>query len=247
MYMQTPEGATPLYDFRKDFDSIARPGLDRFLGTSAELLGDAFDGERRAGYANGYVRSLWRTLKSEQEDAEFREGVEPAPPIGEPEAPIYIPPTWDAERAAIIAAELEADVTDSERRAAADPRSTRPHGGGEAYDRAMVREAPGLHDLADQQLWGDEAIAAFLPMPRRRAAAKTMTRRWTIISTVWHGLSFGDSSKPRRTTRQWSRSITSLRRGPTNPQGSLSSPLRSTTCRWGGASTGPRRTAFWAP
>jgi hypothetical protein len=116
--LRAVEGATPLYNFRKDFDSIARPGLTRFLDTSAELLGDAFDDERRAGYAKGYMRSLWRTLKSEQEDAEIREGVTPSSPIGEPEAPIYIPPTWNAERAAAIAADFEADAIYAEKREA---------------------------------------------------------------------------------------------------------------------------------
>jgi hypothetical protein len=72
-------------------------------------------------YAKSYVRDLWRTLRSEQQDAELREGIEPSPPMGSPPgAPPYIPPPWDAERAAAIAAGFEADVVDAERRCAAE-------------------------------------------------------------------------------------------------------------------------------
>ncbi|HEX9168630.1 MAG TPA: hypothetical protein VF886_06845, partial [Roseiarcus sp.] len=48
------------YDFRRDFDRIARPGLCRYLDVSAAVLGDAFNDERRAGYVKGYARDLWR-------------------------------------------------------------------------------------------------------------------------------------------------------------------------------------------
>jgi hypothetical protein len=107
------------YKFRKDFSALTRPGLHRFLDTSADLLRDEFDADRRAGYAKSYVRDLWRTLKSEQEDAEIRKGIEPSPPIGSPPGtPAYIPPPWGAERAAAIAAEFEADAIDAEKREA---------------------------------------------------------------------------------------------------------------------------------
>ena len=78
------------YDFRPDFADIARPGLDRFLNTCSDLLGDAFEYEQRESYAKTFKRSLWRTLKSELRTAQIREGVEPAPPIGSPPGP---PPT----------------------------------------------------------------------------------------------------------------------------------------------------------
>jgi hypothetical protein len=111
--------ATSFYKFRSDFSNIARPGLHRFLDTSADLLRDEFDADRRAGYVKCYVRDLWRTLKSEQEDAELREGIEPSPPMGSPlGTPADIPPPWNAERAAAIAAEFETDVIDAEKRGA---------------------------------------------------------------------------------------------------------------------------------
>ena len=108
------------YDFRRNFDSITRPGLHRYLDISADLLGDDF-AERQAGYAKEYVRSLWRTLKSEQEIAAITEGVEPSPPMGSPPGtPPYIHPPWNAERAAAIAAEFEADAIAAEADAIAE-------------------------------------------------------------------------------------------------------------------------------
>jgi hypothetical protein len=83
---------------------------------------------------------------------------------------------WERQCAAETVKYFETEhdevVADAERRAAADPRSTRPFGGGEAYDRTMAREALGLHDLADQQLWGAEAIAAFLPIAKAARGGK---------------------------------------------------------------------------
>src|ERR1700722_18012824 len=99
------------YDFRPDFADIAGPGLDRFLNTCSDLLGDAFEYEQRESYAKTFKRSLWRTLKSELRTAQIGEGVEPAPPIGSPPGPPPdIPPAWNAERAAAIAADFEADA-----------------------------------------------------------------------------------------------------------------------------------------
>ena len=98
IYHSSIEGASPLYDFRRDFRALARPGRRRFLDVSAEVLGDEFDG-RRAAYAKCYVRDVWRALKSLQSNAEY----------GEP---------WNAERAAEIAAEFESDTIESQRRAA---------------------------------------------------------------------------------------------------------------------------------
>jgi hypothetical protein len=119
--MQFHQTSSASYDFRKDFDGIARPGLHRFLDISADLLGNEFDAERRAGYAKSYVRDLRRTLKSEQQEAELREGIDPSPPMGSPPGtPAYIPPPWDAERAALLAAEFEADVIHGEKRGAAE-------------------------------------------------------------------------------------------------------------------------------
>jgi hypothetical protein len=117
--MHEAKKSSHCYRFRKDFDRITRPGLRRFLDVSAELLGDKFDAERQDGYAKEYVRTVWRALRSEQRDAEIREGVEPSPPIGSPPGtPPYIHPAWNAERAAAIAAEFEADAIDAEKRGA---------------------------------------------------------------------------------------------------------------------------------
>ena len=99
IYHSSIEGASPLYDFRRDFRAPSPdPGRRRFLDVSAEVLGDEFDG-RRAAYAKCYVRDVWRALKSLQSNAEY----------GKP---------WNAERAAEIAAEFESDTIKSQRRAA---------------------------------------------------------------------------------------------------------------------------------
>jgi hypothetical protein len=119
--MQFHQTSSASYDFRRNFDSIVRPGLIRFLDISADLLGNQFDADRRAGYTKGYVLDLRRALASEQKFANFREGIEPSPPMSSPPGtPPYIHPPWNAERAAAIAAEFEADVIDCERRGAAD-------------------------------------------------------------------------------------------------------------------------------
>ena len=119
--MQFHQTSSASYDFRRNFDSIVRPGLIRFLDISADLLGNQFDADRRAGYTKAYVLDLRRALASEQKFANFREGIEPSPPMGSPPGtPPYIHPPWNAERAAAIAAEFEADVIDCERRGAAD-------------------------------------------------------------------------------------------------------------------------------
>jgi archaellum biogenesis ATPase FlaH len=117
--MHTATESSHSYDFRKDFSNICGPGLHRLLDISADLLGDDFDAERRAGYAKSYVLDTWRTLKSEQQDADLREGIEPSPPMGSPPGtPPYIHPPWNAERAAAIVAEFEADAIDAEKRGA---------------------------------------------------------------------------------------------------------------------------------
>jgi hypothetical protein len=151
------EKSSDRYDFRKNFDCIARPGLSRYIDTCSELLGDAFDVERRRGYEKGYVRGLWGMLKSVQGD--FRDyGIVP---IGHPETFL-----WTPETATALAAQFEADCTDAERRAILDPRSVRPFGGGEAYDRHMAQDALGRFKEADRDRWGDEAIATFLPLAK---------------------------------------------------------------------------------
>ena len=75
---------------------------------------------------------------------------------------------WDRECAAETVEYFEtghdAVVADWERRAATDPRCFRLFGGGEALDRARALDAFACVDGADQEKWGDEAIAAFLPM-----------------------------------------------------------------------------------
>ena len=186
--MKNSEFASRKYDFRKDFDSIARPGLSRYLDTSAAVLGDAFDDERRAAYADGYTRDLWRALRAARGDgiaderratwaAAVAAGVvtdsEAAAAIEAGEAAdAECGEPWDASRAAEIAAEFEAGAIDSERRAAADPRYLRPFGGGEAYDREMAKDALCRHVMADQDRWGAEAIAAFLPIAKEARGGK---------------------------------------------------------------------------
>ena len=129
--MSTRARQAPSFDFRSRFDSIARPGLRGYLearGFDLTDRGDDVDSDdrfksERFDTAQAYVRSLWRTLQSEQELAEFSEGVPPTPPIGSPPGtPAYIHPPWNAERAAAVAAELDEDAIDAERRVAADPK-----------------------------------------------------------------------------------------------------------------------------
>ena len=79
---------------------------------------------------------------------------------------------WRASRAAEMADEFEFNVTDSERRAAADPGYLRPYGGGEAYDRAMALQALSLYVMADEHPWAAEAIAAFLPIAKAERGGK---------------------------------------------------------------------------
>jgi hypothetical protein len=67
--MYTVTQSSPNYDFRKDFDRITRPCVIRFLDTSAKLLGDNFDADRRAGYGKEFVLTVRRSLRSEQRDA----------------------------------------------------------------------------------------------------------------------------------------------------------------------------------
>ena len=107
--MRTATQSSHSYDFRRDFDSIARPGMHRYLDISADLLGGEFDAGRRAGYAKGYVRDLWRMLKSVQNDfGEF--GITPD---WNPEIK-----TWTHESALALAEECAADAVDAEKREA---------------------------------------------------------------------------------------------------------------------------------
>jgi hypothetical protein len=63
-----PEGATTFYDFRKDFDDIARPAMIRYLkhlGYDPDEPSDGFDdcGDAASKYAN----TLWKSLRWAQE------------------------------------------------------------------------------------------------------------------------------------------------------------------------------------
>ena len=145
--MHSATDSSHSYDFRRKFSDICKPGLDRFLSVAGQ------DADRRAGCAKTYTRSLWRALKEAQGNAEF----------GEP---------WSASRAAEIAAELEVDAIDAERRVAADPRCLRPFGGGEAFDRAVARESLCCASIADQNKWGAEAVEAFLPIAKAARGGK---------------------------------------------------------------------------
>jgi hypothetical protein len=123
------------YDFRKDFDSIVRPGLLRYLDTSAEVLGAVFDDERRGDYAKGYTLDLRRALKAAQSDADLVRAWKAAPAsdvdIAEIDAAAQANASldlwaaevgdaehggpWSAARAAEIAAEFEANAIAAER------------------------------------------------------------------------------------------------------------------------------------
>ena len=152
--MQISSLSTPSFDFRRTFSDICAPGLNRYLATSTQLAGDDFDADRRAGYAKSYTRDLWRALKAAQSVAEYDE-------------------PWSASRAAEIASEFEFNVTDSERRAVADPSYLRPFGGGEALDREMALQALSIWaPTADQDRYGAEVVAAFLPIAKAQRGGK---------------------------------------------------------------------------
>ena len=69
MYPQPIESSSPSYDFRKDFDPIARPGMNRYqraCGCDPDEPGEMHDECWEAG--NDYVRQLWRALNRIQRD-----------------------------------------------------------------------------------------------------------------------------------------------------------------------------------
>lgn len=167
-----------LYDFRRDFRALARPGRRRYLEAGDRLAGDDIDAELRAEDAKNYLSRLWWAIAWETQ--------------GKP---------WDADDAAEIAAEVEAAaIGDAEvyaadlemerraiaeyavvdkdaeletlRRIAADPNYLRLFGGGDGYARQMVVEALGLYKMADQEGWRDEAIEEFLPIARAARGGK---------------------------------------------------------------------------
>ena len=151
--MQISSLSTPSFDYRRQFSDICAPGLNRFLTTSAQLAGDGFDAYRRSAYLKSYARDLWRVLKAAQSDAEYDE--------------------WSATRAAEVADEFEFNVTDSERRAVADPNYFRPFGGGAAYDREMALQALSIWaDIDEQDRYGAEAVAEFLPIAKAARGGK---------------------------------------------------------------------------
>ena len=94
MYQTFNEGASPPYDFTKDFDAIVKPGMLRYLEACAARYGEAFDVARRVEFAKGYRDTLWRTFSGAQMEAEIREEGD----------------DWHAEGAAEIAARFEADA-----------------------------------------------------------------------------------------------------------------------------------------
>jgi hypothetical protein len=92
MYMQTIDASSAIYDFRRDFTALAKPGLDRYLrecGYDPDEPPDGLDDCWGTGQA--YVCGLWRYLKSHQGLAE----------LGEP---------WDATEAGKSAGDYEADM-----------------------------------------------------------------------------------------------------------------------------------------
>jgi hypothetical protein len=98
VYQNANEGTSPPYSFTENFDAIAKPGMLRFLEACAACHGNAFDVDRRAEFAKSYRDDLWRSLSSPQTDAEIR---------GEGD-------DWNAEGAAEIAAQFEANAIHAE-------------------------------------------------------------------------------------------------------------------------------------
>jgi AAA domain len=97
MYDSLNEGTSAnAYNFTKDFDDIALPGLDRSLAVFTARHGDAVDDDRRAEFAETYRNSLWRALSGRQTDSRIIED------------------DWNAECAAAIAAQFEADAIHDE-------------------------------------------------------------------------------------------------------------------------------------
>jgi hypothetical protein len=151
--MHTATQSSHSYDFRRSFSDVCGPGLHRFLDVSADLWGDEFDADRRTGYAKGYVRTVWRMLRSVQNDLrEF--GITP---VWNPEIR-----TWTAESATTLAAEFEADATDAEKRGAtvhmmkSNPRSGIAMIGADLrQDYDLVQDALHAVSLDDQTLIDD--------------------------------------------------------------------------------------------
>ena len=168
--MSSSQIASPLYEFRRDFRALARPGRRRYLAFGDKLEAGDIDAELRADDAKSYLSRLrwaiaWETQGkpwNAEHAAEIAAEVEAAA-IGD--AAIYAAEA-ETERRAIAryAAEDKEAELETMRRIAADPNYLRPFGGGDGYARAMVDDHPHLYSVALQDRWRDEAIAAFLPI-----------------------------------------------------------------------------------
>jgi AAA domain len=93
IYQSATEGASPTYDFRRDFRALAQPGLHRFLEVSDGLEDGEIDRELRIEESRLYVAGVREALKSAQ--------------------------PWSAERAAEVCADFERAMTCSVRYVAA--------------------------------------------------------------------------------------------------------------------------------
>ena len=158
-------------DAEQRFDDVRRylPGVRGAL-TAAQNSGEMWGAERAAEIAAGFERAMTSTMRYVAEVI-AEEAAEAASPEGVKRA---------AEEAAFYAAEAETErqaieryaAVDAEaelealRRVAADPNYLRPFGGGEAYDRQMAKDALCAYSVAEQDRWGEKAIAEFLPLAR---------------------------------------------------------------------------------
>ncbi len=148
-------------DLRQAYGEIARNFVKHKLGTESPKLSE-----------EGYRCELGVATRQALQLA-LAHATQASPSSDDDDDPVA---NWERECAAETVKYFETEhdevVADAERRAAADPRSTRPFGGGEAYDRAMAREALGCCNIADQDQWGAEAIAAFLPIAKEARGGK---------------------------------------------------------------------------
>ena len=176
--MSSSQIASPLYEFRRDFRALARPGRRRYLAFGDKLEAGDIDAELRADDAKSYLSRLrwaiaWETQGkpwNAEHAAEIAAEVEAAA-IGDAE--VYAAEAETERRAIEAEAVVDKDAElETLRRIAADPNYLRPFGGGDGYARAMVDDHLHLYSTALQERWRDEAIATFLPIARAERGGK---------------------------------------------------------------------------
>jgi hypothetical protein len=148
--MHTATQSSHSYDFRGDFGSITRPGLIRYRNACADVFGDEFNAEKRGGTVTDYARTVWRILKSVQNN--FHEhGIRPSSDSQMS--------TWTAESATALAEEFADDAIDATRRAAgarSNPLTGVAKIGLDAHaldDFRLLEDALGLINTEDKHLF----------------------------------------------------------------------------------------------